>query len=581
MVSSLIFVSISIGIVSSQYLTIPSCGVEVTYNQGLPDPVETIYNCSESTSAPYQPVTAFLGAAPINVSAQLVLNNLVYVDDMQQTVTMDFKFRLQWHDNRFNLPQLFAVLNPNISHNGFELTQMYYSGSNPLQIWRPDLHFVDAQSVTVTAESFRLKNHGVVYWSRHLSVLISQSQFTYKDYPLDPNNIQIRFESYSLPKDDLFISFVNPAVELYASQDQLPNIMSNPLWKYNGYFTELLFPNYQFYESDPPRIFSQAVITVKLGRFSTGILMRLALPIMLVACIAGILFWADPDKRLDNTVTLLLTVSALYISIFASVPLVGYATIMDKFVFAMFIILSACIFAHISYYLTTKAKEELKQKSQTIKIDDVVIKKRRKLKSKQLLIFLLQLFGRVLIPVLPIIVGFFTFEVQLISTTQAAIEGVVFGICFIAMVYFVVFKYSEKPFTEKMVELATAVREDTDSLTIDVLIVDIWTYFYKQHAAKVRKSIGTSLTSYPVQVDSQNTTTSPSVMIEMNRIQSIIQKTQKNNDNKKSKNDYDSDDEDIIEEKDDVIHSPFQNKNKSFHNNNDNNNNNKFHRQNE
>ena len=54
-------------------------------------------------------------------------------------------------------------------------------------------------------------------------------------------------------------------------------------------------------------------------------------------------------------VTLLLTVSALYIVIFANVPLVGYSTFLDNFVFGMFVIQIVSSLLHVFYYgLTAK-----------------------------------------------------------------------------------------------------------------------------------------------------------------------------------------------------------------------------------
>ena len=58
-----------------------------------------------------------------------------------------------------------------------------------------------------------------------------------------------------------------------------------------------------------------------------------------MAAIGGLLFWDDMNTRLGNTVTLMLTLSALFIAIFGAIPLVGYPTILDKFVFTMFAIL--------------------------------------------------------------------------------------------------------------------------------------------------------------------------------------------------------------------------------------------------
>ena len=56
--------------------------------------------------------------AAINITAQIVLNNLVQVDELSQLVTIDLKFRLYWFDNRFNItPALFKALHPSYSVN--------------------------------------------------------------------------------------------------------------------------------------------------------------------------------------------------------------------------------------------------------------------------------------------------------------------------------------------------------------------------------------------------------------------------------------------------------------------------------
>ena len=48
---------------------------------------------------------------------------------------------------------------------------------------------------------------------------------------------------------------------------------------------------------------------------------------------AGVTFWAEPETRVDSITTLILAVSALYIVILGNIPLVGYLTDFDRFVF--------------------------------------------------------------------------------------------------------------------------------------------------------------------------------------------------------------------------------------------------------
>jgi hypothetical protein len=125
-----------------------------------------------------------LEVIPVNVTSQIVLNNLVEVDEVLQLVTLDLKFRLYWFDDRFNVTiALFKALNPSYTLNGIDMTFIHASGQ--LKIWLPDLDFSDAQTVTELQTSLRLKPYGLVYWSRHLSLTLSQTSFDYSMYPLD------------------------------------------------------------------------------------------------------------------------------------------------------------------------------------------------------------------------------------------------------------------------------------------------------------------------------------------------------------------------------------------------------------
>jgi hypothetical protein len=351
---SLLYMFISFCVVFG--LELKNCSTDIFYDsQGLPMIAETVLNCSYSMNSAYLSPAAFNGYGPVNVTAQLVLNNLVEINEVQKTFFLDIKFRLTWLDPRYSLPALFELLSPYYQKNGINILYMTRDQVNPVRIWLPDVHFSDAQEISVIAEELEIKNHGVIYWSRHLSLVISQSTFSYRKFPLDTQNLQIRFESYSSPvtlfnlqfsnvtyvsypgKDPLVLS---PPVQLYQSESSAePNFKQNPLWLYDDQYTvEVKEPNYS---SNPlvPRIFSQAVVSLHTIRQNQGFLLRFGLPITGVTCVGGLLFWDTMATRLSNTITLMLTVASLFIAIFGAIPLVGYATVMDIFVFTMFAIL--------------------------------------------------------------------------------------------------------------------------------------------------------------------------------------------------------------------------------------------------
>lgn len=48
--------------------------------------------------------------------------------------------------------------------------------------------------------------------------------------------------------------------------------------------------------------------------------------LILFVTVTGLTFWADVDSRIDTTMTILLSVSALYVVILSNIPLLGYLT---------------------------------------------------------------------------------------------------------------------------------------------------------------------------------------------------------------------------------------------------------------
>jgi len=100
----------------------------------------------------------------------------------------------------------------------------------------------------------------------------------------------------------------------------------SPLWMYLGYTYQVMF-------NSPNTItYSQLLLTLEVQRESSGITYRLAFPIMLLLLLVGLSFWSESGARVDTTITILLAVSALYIVIFSSIPMLAYLTRFDYYI---------------------------------------------------------------------------------------------------------------------------------------------------------------------------------------------------------------------------------------------------------
>lgn len=169
-----------------------------------------------------------------------------------------------------------------------------------------------------------------------------QPRFNFDAYPADQQTINIRYGSYAFNNLTFRMNFTNPPLSFSTNYDGEPTYMQNPAWTYDNSST-----SYDVYTSSSG--FSNPIYHVVMSRQGAGIVVRLILPITMLVILAGLTFWADYENRVDSTTTLLLAISALYIVILANIPLLGYLTAIDRYVFAMFLLLVISVILHQSY----------------------------------------------------------------------------------------------------------------------------------------------------------------------------------------------------------------------------------------
>jgi hypothetical protein len=305
---------------------------------------------------------------PLIVFSQVAINNLIQIDEIQNTATFDFYFRLYWTDPRLSMPALWDtlnVINPDIASAGVDISQVVgipdvgLINSQP-SIWMPDIFFPEAATQEVNSQLIRLHPYGSLEWSRHFVITLIQSNFVYEKYPLDEQFIMLRYFSYGLNSSFLVQEFVNNnpsnAIVEFKSFSGAASISTNPIWAYQPYPTS--YGTVVLETNKPNKVRSTVHDYVYIKRQPNGILLRLALPILLLVVLGSLTFWSALESRIDSTIALLLAVSALYIVIFQSVPMLGYLTIFDIFVLTMFVILFACCVTHqVITRLATTRKE--------------------------------------------------------------------------------------------------------------------------------------------------------------------------------------------------------------------------------
>lgn len=156
-----------------------------------------------------------------------------------------------------------------------------------------------------------------------------QPGFDFTNYPNDYQNILIRYDlqNYDAKQMQLYPRGV------FCSNlaDGSCSFGSNPIWTYNSAATKCNI----YYDAVPIAIVWPAKVQyiVQVSRQGNGVIVRLIFPITLLLLLSALTFWITVNNRVNITITLLLSVSALYIVILNNIPMVGYLTTVDEYVF--------------------------------------------------------------------------------------------------------------------------------------------------------------------------------------------------------------------------------------------------------
>lgn len=123
----------------------------------------SLYNCGlQLMNDPLQPITHVKmyvdEGINLTVGVKFEFNNLVSVNEMENTATVDFFYRMYWQDIRWNMTKEFWDLAPlSTFYDGIELVGLAFESDNPLMFWRPDIHFIDVLEIETFAQLLKLR----------------------------------------------------------------------------------------------------------------------------------------------------------------------------------------------------------------------------------------------------------------------------------------------------------------------------------------------------------------------------------------------------------------------------------------
>jgi hypothetical protein len=341
------------------------CTKAIYGSSGSVDFTKTLHNCSNSMSDP-EIIYSYkdTAAGPVTVYTQINLNNLVTVSELESTMVLDLFFVLSWVDPRWSIPDMWTDQKTSLAYQGLAIDQLVFSTDElRLRVWLPDITFTDEIAQVMVSQTLKIRPGGQFLWTRHLRLDIVQPHFTYEDFPMDIQKLNIRFMSNAYSTDFLRLKYSEKAIHFvnsaYPNQDDANWELNNQWFLNVNDHTTLIWVDNRTYTYGSETItmsYDSAILILDAERISDGMLIRLGFPILILMVLSGLVFWAATEHRIDATMTILLAVSALYIVVFGSIPMLGYLTAFDTYIISMFFILTCCVAIHqLNYRISEKA----------------------------------------------------------------------------------------------------------------------------------------------------------------------------------------------------------------------------------
>lgn len=297
---------------------------ELGYVQNSLSATQTFYNCLNNVPDAAM-IATFYNAqynGQLRINTSITLNNLEYVNEIEGTARLQFSMRLFWQDDRFAMPVFWNKTSPLTQAYGIDLTTILLNDS--IIVWQPQIRFPDAADLNIMVSYLKLNSSNIFEWGAAIDATLLQPKFDFSSYPADEQVVNIRYIVFNMRSEFCVLGFYGgQSLKFNENYDGSNTFTENPIWHY-------VTTTWSNFEGNG---FTYALYQIQVKREGQGIVLRLVLPITLLLVLAGLTFWVTYENRVDTTITLLLSISALYIVILTNIPLVGYLTNVDKYVF--------------------------------------------------------------------------------------------------------------------------------------------------------------------------------------------------------------------------------------------------------
>jgi hypothetical protein len=277
---------------------------------------------------------------PTEVGVGVFFINLLSIDDVNETFTIDGILTLNWKDPRLSKNSL-----------GFSANKCDPSVS---EIWSPALQALNRYEATfIRGAVLDINNDGDVVYKQRYKVEL-YNEFDLKNFPFDQQLLKLALASFSK----------GGAIKLNYNKDNT-NVGANfkrQDWEVGGLKVSLVSDDVKSANQQVPRIDFSFIAK----RNSSYYVWNIILPLSLIVLMAWCVFWIDPSQmgpQIGLSTGAVFTLVAYRFTINALLPKISYLTRMDAFlILCTILVFTALGEAILTGHLARVGKEEVATK---------------------------------------------------------------------------------------------------------------------------------------------------------------------------------------------------------------------------
>lgn len=281
-------------------------------------------------------VTPPPGARPIPIEVGFYLLNLVSVDERSETFEADVYLDLVWKDPRLGFE-------PKPGEPAFRTFLGDAAGDRLVEIWWPDLEFVNTASPDITNRTLYIRSDGTVRYRLGLSGVFRTS-LDLRRFPFDEQVLDIRLQSFE--GDAELLVFEPESMRMgYNARDDFAGLTilgvsarteTSVVEGWNEQYSEL-------------------VIEIAVQRSPSFFLWTVFLPVALVLLLSATIFFVDIEGFHDRVAISLACFLACVATQFAmsfNLPRISYLTPIDR----LFLVTYGCMSLGVAVSVWQKAR---------------------------------------------------------------------------------------------------------------------------------------------------------------------------------------------------------------------------------